>query len=96
VPIILAILLVVLNMHSLETSACPIYPMQKKKNTNNFISERGRGAWDFFMSVSRESSFFFKYRVDQKNFFFIHEIKDTCIRDLKKYFLGFRVTGNLV
>jgi hypothetical protein len=30
VPIILAILIVVLNKHSLGTSACPIYPMQKK------------------------------------------------------------------
>ena len=29
-PIILAILLVFLNKHSLGTSACPIYPMQKK------------------------------------------------------------------
>ena len=29
---ILAILLVFLNMHSLGTSACPIHPMQKKKN----------------------------------------------------------------
>jgi hypothetical protein len=27
-------------------------------DTNNFISEGGRGAWDFFMSVSRESNFF--------------------------------------
>ena len=53
-------------------------------DTNNFISERGRGAWDFFMSVSRESIFFFKHRVDQKYFLYIHEIKDTCIRDLKK------------
>jgi hypothetical protein len=32
VPIILAILLVFLNKHSLGTSACPIYPMQKKEN----------------------------------------------------------------
>ena len=31
-PIILAILLVFLNKHSLGTSACPIYPMQKKNN----------------------------------------------------------------
>jgi hypothetical protein len=30
VPIILAILLVFLNKHSLGASACPIYPMQKK------------------------------------------------------------------
>ena len=47
-----------------------------------------------FMSVSRESNFFFKHRVDQKYFLYIHEIKDTCIRDLKK--LLFRVTGNPV
>jgi hypothetical protein len=32
-----------------------------------------------FMSVSRESN-----QVDQKYFVYIHEIKDTCIRDLKK------------
>ena len=36
----------------------------------------------FFMSVSRESNFFFKHRVDQKYFLYIHEIKDICIRDL--------------
>jgi hypothetical protein len=29
----------------------------------------------FFMSVSRESNFFFKHRVDQKYFLYIHEIK---------------------
>jgi hypothetical protein len=38
-------------------------------DTNNFISEGGRGVWDFFMSVSRESIFFFKHQVDQKYFF---------------------------
>ena len=53
-------------------------------DTNNFISEGGREAWDFFMSVSRESNFFFKHQVDQKYFLCIHEVKDTCIRDLKK------------
>jgi hypothetical protein len=53
-------------------------------DTNNFISEGGRGAWDFFMSVSRESIFFFKHQVDQKYLLCIHEVKDTCIRDLKK------------
>jgi hypothetical protein len=48
----------------------------------------------FFMSVSRESNFFFKHRVDQKYFLYIHEIKDTCIRDLKKIIvcLGLPVT----
>ena len=35
-------------------------------DTNNFIIERGKGAWDFFMSVSRESNYFFKHQVDQK------------------------------
>jgi hypothetical protein len=35
----------------------------------------------FFMSVGRESNFFFKHRVDQKYFLYIHEIKDICIRD---------------
>jgi hypothetical protein len=34
VPIILAILLVFLNKHSLGTSACPIYPMQKKSKNS--------------------------------------------------------------
>ena len=53
-------------------------------DTNNYISERGRGGMGFFMSVSRESNFFFKHRVDQKYFIYIHEIKDTCIRDLNK------------
>jgi hypothetical protein len=53
-------------------------------DTNNFIIERGKGAWDLFMSVSRESSFFFEHWVDKKYFLYIHEIKDTCIRDLKK------------
>ena len=37
----------------------------------------------FFMSVSRESNFF-KHQVDQKYFLYIHEVKDTCIQDLKK------------
>ena len=37
----------------------------------------------FFMSVSRESNFFFKHQVDQKYFLYIHEVKDTCTRDLK-------------
>ena len=47
-----------------------------------------------FMSVSRESNFFFKYQVDQKYFLCIHEVKDTCIRDLKKIIvcLGLLVT----
>jgi hypothetical protein len=49
----------------------------------------------FFMSVSRESNFFFKHRVDQKYFLYIHEIKDTCIRDLKNNCV-LRVTGNPV
>ena len=55
-------------------------------DTNNFISEGGRGAWDFFMSVSRESIFFFQASgiIDQKYFLCIHEVKDTCIRDIKK------------
>jgi hypothetical protein len=48
-------------------------------DTNNFISEGGRGVWDFFMSVSRS----FKHQVDQKYFLYIHEVKDTYIRDLK-------------
>ena len=51
-------------------------------DTNNFISEEGKGL-GFFMSVSRESNFFFKHLVDQKYFLYIHEIKDTCIQDLK-------------
>jgi hypothetical protein len=38
----------------------------------------------FFMSVSRESIFFFKHQVDQNYFLYIHEVKDTCIRDIKK------------
>ena len=42
------------------------------------------GGMKLFMSVSRESNLFFKHRVDQKYFVYIHEIKDTCIRDLKK------------
>ena len=52
-------------------------------DTNNFISEGGRGM-GFLMSVSRESKLFFKHQVDQKYFICIHEVKDTCIRDLKK------------
>ena len=51
-------------------------------DTNNFISEGGRGH-GIFMSVSRESNLF-KHQVDQKYFLYIHEVKDTCIRDLKK------------
>ena len=52
-------------------------------DTNNFISEGGRGAWDF-LCLSVENPFFFKHQVDQKYFLYIHEVKDTCIRDLKK------------
>jgi hypothetical protein len=36
-------------------------------DTNNFISEGGRGM-EFLMSVSRESKLFFKHQVDQKYF----------------------------
>ena len=53
------------------------------------------GGMGFFMSVSRESIFFFKHRVDQKYFLYIHEIKDTCIRDLKNNCV-LRVSGNPV
>jgi hypothetical protein len=63
-------------------------------DTNNFISEEGKGL-GFFMSVSRESNFFFTDQVDQKYFLYIHEVKDTCIRDLK-YNCVLRVTGNTV
>jgi hypothetical protein len=40
-------------------------------DANNFISEGGRGAWDFFISVSRESNFFFQASGRSK-IFFIH------------------------
>ena len=64
-------------------------------DTNNFISERGRGAWDFLCLSVENPFFFFKHRVDQKYFLYIHEIKDTCIRDIKNNCV-FRVTGNPV
>ena len=46
----------------------------------------------FFMSVSRESNFYFKHRVGQQYFLYIHEIKDTCIKNN----CVLRVTGNTV
>ena len=52
-------------------------------DTNNCISEGGRGAWDF-LCLSVENPFFFKHQVDPKYFLCIHEVNDTCIRDLKK------------
>ena len=52
-------------------------------DTNTFISEGGMGAWDF-LCLSVENPFFFKLQVDQKYFLYIHEVKDTCIRDLNK------------
>ena len=52
-------------------------------DTNNFISEGGREAWDF-VCLSVENPFFFKHQIDQTYFVCIHEVKNTCIRDLKK------------
>ena len=52
-------------------------------DTNNFITEGGRGAWDF-LCLSVENPFFIKHQVDQKYFLYIHEVKDAYIRDLKK------------
>ena len=62
-------------------------------DTNNFIGEGGRGAWDL-LCLSVENPFFFKHQVDQKYFLYIHEVKDTCTRDLKNNCV-FRVTGKL-
>jgi hypothetical protein len=50
-------------------------------DTNNFISEGGHG---IFLCLSVENPIFYKHQVDQKYFLYIHEVKDTCIRDLKK------------
>jgi hypothetical protein len=50
---------------------------------NNFISEGGRGAWDF-LCLSEENPIFFTHQGDQKYFLYIHEVKDTCRRDLRK------------
>ena len=63
-------------------------------DTNNFISEGERGVWDF-LCLSVENPFFFKHQVDQKYFLYIHEVKDTCIRDLKINCV-FSVTSNPV
>ena len=52
-------------------------------DTNNCISEGGRGAWDF-LCLSVENPIFFKHQVDQKYVRYIHEVIDTCIRYLKK------------
>jgi hypothetical protein len=76
VPIILAILLIFLNKHSLGTSACPIYPMQKKNPGHLYLTH--------YLCLSVENPIFFKHQVDQKYFLYIHEVKDTWIRDLKK------------
>ena len=43
----------------------------------------GKGAWDFVMSVSRESNAFHTSG-RSKICLYIHEVKDTCIGDLKK------------
>jgi hypothetical protein len=53
-------------------------------DTNNFIGEGGRGAWDFLCLSVENPIFFFMHQVDQNYFLYIHEVKDTCIRDLKK------------
>ena len=65
-------------------------------DTNNFISEGGKGAWDS-LCLSIENPIFFQASgiIDQKYFPCIHEVKDTCIRDLKNNCV-FRVTGNPV
>ena len=55
----------------------------------------GRGAWDFVISVSRESNVFHTSG-RSKICLYIHEVKDTCIRDLKKNKCVLRVTGNPV
>ena len=52
-------------------------------DTNNFISERGRGAWDF-LCLSVENPIFVQASGRSKIFLCIHEVKDTYIRDLKK------------
>ena len=54
-------------------------------DTNNFISEGGREAWDI-LCLSIENQIFFQASgiIDQKYFPCIHEVKDTCIRDLNK------------
>ena len=65
-------------------------------DTNNFISEEGREAWDF-LCLSGENPIFFHISGRSKIFFIhivIHEVKDTCIRDLNKIIvcLGLPVT----
>ena len=54
-------------------------------DTNNFISEGGKGAWDL-LCLSIENPNFYQASgiIDQKYFPCIHEVKDTCIRDLNK------------
>jgi hypothetical protein len=51
-------------------------------DSNNFISEGGGGLGIFYVSV--ENPIFFTHQGDQKYFLYIHDVKDTCIRDLKK------------
>jgi hypothetical protein len=53
------------------------------------------GDHGIFLCLSVENPIFFKHQVDQKYFLYIHEVKDTCIRDLKNNCV-FRVTGNPV
>ena len=61
-------------------------------DTNNCISEVGGGGLGFVMSVSRESNLFFTHQVHQQYVVYIHEVKDTCIRDN----CVLRVNGNPV
>ena len=63
-------------------------------DTNNFISEGGRGSWDF-LCLSVENPIVSHTSGRSNIFFYIHEVKDTCIRDLK-YNYVLKVTGNPV
>ena len=52
-------------------------------DTNNFISEGGGGV-GILLCLSVENQMFFHTSGISKICLYIHEVKDTCIRDLKK------------
>ena len=53
-------------------------------DTNNCISEGGKGAWDFFLCLLVENPIFIHTSGRSKIFLYIHEVKNTCIRDIRK------------
>ena len=56
---------------------------------------KGEGGLGFFLCLLVENAIFFTHQVDQKYCLYIHEVKDTCIRDLKNNCV-FSVTSNPV